>query len=226
MNIKRILLISLVLMIILSSLSIVSAGWFDFDFGNNDPLINDSSFVINFRDPVKSDEYAYYYKDTGEYAGAAHSLSLNVKVTLKYNVHMLYKYSRDAYNEQYENETYFNELLKEVCDEGKVCMNNFQFYDENNKSCGDSFKYHNGFLKDTHVQLSENGNILTVTSNYSVDDYTTTLSANDIKNIKNIDHVTFTISGLDKNGHDLFNLDSIYSDNPNDPVPVTVNKLD
>lgn len=225
MNSKRILLISLVFIIILSSLSIVSAGWFDFMFGN-DPLINESSFVINYHEPVKSDEYAYYYKDTGEYAGPAHSYSISINITLKYNVHMLYKYSSDAYSAPYENETYFNELLKEVCDEGKVSLKDFKFYDKNNESCGDSFKNINGFLNDTHAQLSEDGDILIVTSNCSLDGYTTTLSAEDIENIKNITNVTFTLSGMDKFGSDIFHLDSPYSDNPNDPVPVTINKLD
>jgi hypothetical protein len=67
MNIKRILLISLIFLMAVSSLSMVSAGWFDFGNSQNN-IINISDFKFNIPDGYDLDnESADMEEDVGWY---------------------------------------------------------------------------------------------------------------------------------------------------------------
>lgn len=73
MNIKRIVLVSIILMIAISSLSIVSAGWFDFSSQTTE--VNGLSFKVpggfNENTSMSDNESKVFYKDND-------SLSINV----------------------------------------------------------------------------------------------------------------------------------------------------
>ena len=224
MDFKKIIMLTLLLIVIISSFNVVSAGWFDFLGSHDDsadekkvsPFIN-GSFVITANHPSTSDEYAYYYEDTGEYSGAAYYRYWEINSTLNFDVEQLYKNQLDS-NDHYKIDTLdeYKNYLKQSIDDGNITViDKGTFCDENGTSISTPLSTPdstNGNNKYHHydVYLSKNDTILTIKESTGNNGY-----RNYYKDVIDLDKVSYV------QNVSFFGIPTI-----TDKIPVTFNPVE
>lgn len=208
MDFKKIIMLSLILIVIISSLSVTSAGWFDFLESSDDsaddkkvsPLIN-GSVVITANHPETSDEYAYYYEDTGEYSNAAYYRNWEINSSFNFDVEKLYENQLDSADDYYKKETLdeYKNYLRQSIDDGNITIIDQGTYcDKNGTRIKTPFSTPDSTTGDNHyhnyeVYLSNNDTILTIkesTGNNGYRNYHNDVS--DLDKVSYVQNVSFS----------------------------------
>lgn len=190
MNTKKIITLLLIIAIF-CSVTAVSAGWFDFLSGgekqdeeqtesvSSDDLLINSTTVVKYSNVTKSDSYAWYSQDTGEYVGDAYYAPCSVNCTLNIDIEKLYRYNYnpDTSKENYTLEDFKKDLNAENEKDNKV-LNVMDF------ELGNDVKM-NIISGVTTCSIDNENNILTVNFHHTTDEYETESQVADNDLLKN-----------------------------------------
>lgn len=235
MDFKKIIVLLLILAIF-SSISVASAGWFDFLSGDDaqeenkyTPALINSTVTIRCNAPQASDEYAYYYEDTGEYAGEAYYKSCTIDATFNFDADKIFDNS--TYVHLYNNSSDLkNNFFNKLNDSDKeICISYMEGYDSNGTSVlGFSEPYFDGLYDNVDAYLTNNGTVLTVTIHYADEDYDN--YKNDLEALVKVKTIGFDMDGeidhgdiLLENGDKESNYTTVFHTNvTNVPVELIV----
>ena len=191
-NMKTKKIITLLLIIaIFCSITAVSAGWFDFLSGGEkqdeeqtesvttDDLLINSTTVVKYSNVTKSDSYAWYSQDSGEYVGDAYYAPYSVNCTLKIDIEKLYKYqyNPDLHKENYTLEDFKKDLNAENEKNNQVAnVMEFEITNGAKKSI---------IIGSTDCYIDNESNILTINFHQTTDEYQTESQVSDNDVLKN-----------------------------------------
>lgn len=152
MDIKKTLLIFLIVFAVLSGLSAVSSTTPD-SFLLNDSLVN-----VYYSEPQESTDYAYYYEN-GNYASEAYWAPWSADATINLDVNGMYKQTvKDKSNYTLDE---FKEDLATMINNGEVKVTNFMIRGVHAENINDT---------DISYSLDDNSSVLTISFSYAPDD--------------------------------------------------------
>lgn len=191
MNTKKIITLLLIIAIF-CSITAVSAGWFDFLSGGEkqdeeqtgpvtpDDLLINSTTVTKYSNITKSDSYAWYSQDTGEYVSDAYYAPCSVNCTLNIDIEKLYRYHYDPEKENYTLEDFKKDLNAENEEDNPVF--NVMVFELKNGAESSRIIDCAGH---TTCSVDNENNILTVNFQYTTDRYETEIQVADNDVFKN-----------------------------------------
>lgn len=228
MNFKKTTLTIIALIVIVTCLTVVSAGFFDFtsdDNGNTlgdditveEPSITDqdtlikSSIKLKYTKPVKSSKYGYYYENGG-FAEDAYWAPWSCKATFKLDVEKIFE------NEFGPNSNYtLDDFKKDLKYMVKHDYIDFDLLINNGGSL---------FINETAItsSLNKDCSVLTIKCDYLNEEYHTKTVKETISKIKHADDVDITIS-LSKYGKRDYLTGDENMDIHLEKLPVKVSKM-
>lgn len=167
MNMKRILIIFLIVLAMAGSLTAVASS--DIVLPDN---IKDSSVTVYHSHSQKSTKYAYYYEDTMEFDRDAYYAPWSIEASIDFDVKKLYNSTND--DPTYSLKDFKKDLSKAI--------------DNNDLSLYGVFvDCHDGLVRaddinetDLSCSLNEDSSVLTVYFNYIAEDYVNINGAHDV----------------------------------------------
>jgi hypothetical protein len=231
MDLKKVIFISLIAVAILASFSVVSAGFFDFLGGDShndtnvdadeitdEDMVINSTTVIECSDLAKSDTYAWFREDTGEYVSDAYYGPVTVKSTINLDIEKMFEYHKSQNSELYfytlddfkSDLQKDNEAVKKVASVGG--------FEINSKEGSVSL-----ISGDTSCHIDNESNVLTVEFTYVDDGFETTPDVQDREYIKNATSCSCQIGwNLPVGGEDDVDAIRLEHDLDYNNFPVTV----
>ena len=191
MSTKKITALFLI-MAIFFSMSTVSAGLFDFLSGTDDNATEDEpltaedclingSCTITYTNLTKSDTYAWYSEDTGEFVSDAYYGPWSADVELNLDIEKMYRHDKDQYEEleNYTLDEYIQDMERENTVNGPVAaVMDFTIHSETGE-------VNPIVVANTQCHIDNKTNVLTVKYNYTDDDFQTAAKNSDREDLRN-----------------------------------------